>query len=158
MKKLVIPKRYKASFTPKLYWFLHHRVLLETTTEPVRERLSYIMHHKPHAERPVRLRCLKAVRHYKKLPAEVRKAFEAWRDERVLDQRLGSWYNTIMRTYSARPLQIHSAWCSSHLGRFMRKLDTAIRKNIRRLMALHRKEHPNAPVIYRKRMAELNLS
>jgi len=58
---------------PIFYWHIHHGILLEVATEPIKNRIAYINKYKPKHERELRLRLLKPVKG--KLPVEV---VEAW--------------------------------------------------------------------------------
>ncbi len=67
----------------KYYWHLHHEVLLESLTEPLKNRIKYIKEEKPEDEIKLRLRLIKPVKG--KLPSEVVeadqarvKAYQAW--------------------------------------------------------------------------------
>ena len=64
------------SFTPEPYWFLHHEMILEWTTEPVENRIEYIRDTKARLEVPVRLEALRPVKYPERLPLGV---VEAWR-------------------------------------------------------------------------------
>lgn len=44
-----------------LYWHIHHDILAELTTEPIKNRIDYITHYKPAFEVEVRLRLMKPV-------------------------------------------------------------------------------------------------
>jgi hypothetical protein len=59
---------------PTLYWNIHHEVLLETTTEPIENRIAYIKSSKRLSEQRVRLLCLVKVKAPSKLPKTVVKA------------------------------------------------------------------------------------
>ncbi len=56
----------------KLFWHLHHDVICEPATEPIRSRIEYIKTEKPKHELALRLKLLRPVRG--KLPEEVVKA------------------------------------------------------------------------------------
>ena len=46
----------------KMYWHIHHEVLMEYLTEPLKNRIEYIKTNKPEHERDIRLKLLKAVK------------------------------------------------------------------------------------------------
>ena len=54
---------------PKYYWHIHHRVLFEQATEPIKNRIAYIKAEKPECEVALRLRLLKPVKDQKRLIA-----------------------------------------------------------------------------------------
>ena len=62
----------------KIYWHIHHDVLCEPLTEPLRKRKDYIRENKPKEEVVYRLAIIKPVKG--NLPPEVDKAWAA-RDE-----------------------------------------------------------------------------
>ena len=64
----------ETTFTPELYWLLHHGRLLEWTTEPVESRIEYIKTQKPTNEIATRLRWLRPVKNPGKLPLRVLEA------------------------------------------------------------------------------------
>ena len=71
--------KYKA--TVKFAWHVHHNVLLEPLTEPLKNRIAYIKDNKPKDEIATRLRLLKPV--VGGLPTAVAEAgksrFEEWK-------------------------------------------------------------------------------
>ena len=54
---------------PKYYWHIHHGVLFEEATEPIKNRIAYINAEKPECEVALRLRLLKPVKDQKRLIA-----------------------------------------------------------------------------------------
>ena len=64
------------------FWCVHHSEICEPLTEPLANRIRYILTQKPEAERRVRLKALRPVMNraeYKKALAEYKKArAEAW--------------------------------------------------------------------------------
>jgi len=54
---------------PKYYWHIHHGVLFEQATEPIKNRIAYIKAEKAEWERSLRLRLLKPVKDQKRLIA-----------------------------------------------------------------------------------------
>jgi len=61
---------------PKLYWHIHHELLLEDAVKPVSERRDYIRRRKPEIEVPTRLKCLKPVKRPDLIPAALRKKLQ----------------------------------------------------------------------------------
>jgi len=60
----------------KYYFHIHHEVLVEALTEPLKNRIKYIKENKPKDEIELRLRLIKPVKG--KLPSEFIKADQAW--------------------------------------------------------------------------------
>jgi len=54
---------------PKYYWHIHHGVLFEQATEPIKNRIAHIKSDKPECEVALRLRLLKPVKDQKRLIA-----------------------------------------------------------------------------------------
>jgi len=76
---------------PKYYWHIHHGVLFEEATEPIKNRIAYIKAEKAEWERSLRLRLLKPVKDQKRLIAiltaykkAVATAWEAYRKATAL--------------------------------------------------------------------------
>lgn len=59
-----------------LWWCIHHRVKLQSLTEPVENRVSHIREHKPEHEVETRLRAMRPVKGA--LPVAVVKAHADW--------------------------------------------------------------------------------
>lgn len=51
----------------RIYWHIHHEILVENLTEPLKNRIAYIKKEKPKGEVKLRLKLLKKVKE-KKLP------------------------------------------------------------------------------------------
>jgi hypothetical protein len=60
---------------PIFYWHIHHDVLVEALTEPLKNRIDYIKKNKPKDEIPLRLKCIKRVKG--KLPVQFVEANKA---------------------------------------------------------------------------------
>ena len=60
----------------KFYWHIHHDILLEPLTEPLKNRIKFIKNNKSKNEIELRLKLLKPVKG--KLPDEVVKAWEIY--------------------------------------------------------------------------------
>jgi len=52
-----------------VYWHIHHGILFEEATEPIKNRIAYIKSDKPECEVALRLRLLKPVKDQKRLIA-----------------------------------------------------------------------------------------
>ena len=61
---------------PIFYWHVHHEILMEILTDPIKDRINFINNFKPTEEVGIRLRLLKLVRG--KLPREVVKTGRAY--------------------------------------------------------------------------------
>lgn len=59
----------------KFYWHIHHDILCEPLTEPLKNRIKYIKKYKPEEEQELRLKLIKPVKG--KLPKRVIKAWKA---------------------------------------------------------------------------------
>jgi len=74
----------------KFYWHIHHDILVEPLTEPLKNRIRYIKENKPENEIELRLKLLKPVKG--KLPKRVIKAEEAWnKAEEAYDKAEEAW-------------------------------------------------------------------
>ena len=120
--------------TTKLYWHIHHNVLLEETSN-IQERIDYIKAEKPEAEIPLRLKLMTPVLHPEKLPARFQKVSEdynkAWKDyyKFPASKKAEEDYDKAREAY-------HKAWGDYHKAR--KDCNTEIEK-------LHREEHPDCP-------------
>jgi len=66
--------------TLKYYWHIHHEILVEALTEPLKNRIKYIKEEKPEDEIELRLKLIKPVKG--KLPSEFVKAYQVWNKAR----------------------------------------------------------------------------
>jgi len=74
----------------KLWWNLHHDIHVESLTEPVENRIRYILTYKPAHERVARLNNLRPVLHPKRLPktlAEAGRKLAEAHHKRVVTER-----------------------------------------------------------------------
>ena len=125
----------------KFYWHIHHGVLLETATEPIKNRRTYIKDYKPEREQTLRLRLLKPVKG--KLPAAIVKAYAAW----------DKAYAAIVKAYAARnkadaarnKADAARNKADAALDKAYAALDKAIDKNMSAILKLHEKECPSCP-------------
>ena len=103
---------------PIFFWHIHHNVLLEPLTEPLKNRIAFIKIVKPKDEIELRLKLLKKIKG--KLPKEIIEAWqkcciEAWNGQKYFE----AW-------------QKHKeAW---------QKYDKTIEKYLPQLKVLHQKE------------------
>jgi hypothetical protein len=75
---------------PIFYWHLHHNVLVEALTEPLKNRIDYIKKHKPKDEISLRLKRIKRVKG--KLPIQFVEAYKAWHEaDKALDEAYKAW-------------------------------------------------------------------
>ena len=81
----------------KFYWHLHHDVLLEPLTEPLKNRIEYIKESKPKNEIELRLKLLKPVRG--KLPDEIIKVGEAYYKAQETSDKARKTYYKAWETY-----------------------------------------------------------
>ena len=59
------------------YWHVHHSILVEELTEPIKNRIKYIKKHKPEHERETRLRLMKPAKGIGPAYAEYEKITDA---------------------------------------------------------------------------------
>jgi len=86
----------------KFYWHIHHDVLLEPLTEPLKNRIKFIKENKPKDEIELRLKLLKPVRG--KLPDEIIKAGRAY-------DKAGKIYDKTLKKYSKEINELHEKEC-----------------------------------------------
>ena len=104
----------------KFYWHIHHDILLEPLTEPLKNRIKFIKENKPKDEIELRLKLLKPVKG--KLPDEVIKAGE-------VSGKVWEAYIKAGKTYI-------KAW---------EIYDKTLKKYSKEINELHEKECPNCP-------------
>jgi uncharacterized protein YdeI (YjbR/CyaY-like superfamily) len=119
--------------TKGMFWHVHHDVLLEYSHD-INERVAYIKAKKPKEEVPLRLKLMKPVRG--KLPDEVVKAYAA-RD------KANAAYD---KAYAARD-KAYAACVKAYAARDKADAarDKAIKKHMKKIEALHKKECPDCP-------------
>ena len=111
----------------KFYWHIHHEILVELLTEPLKNRIAYIKRNKPKGEIKLRLRLLRPVKG--KLSKEVVKA----------DQARDKAYQARDKAYQAWD-KAYQAWDKADQARVK-----AIEKHKDEIEALHKKECPKCP-------------
>jgi FAD/FMN-containing dehydrogenase len=126
---------YSEDGPPVFVWHLHHEVLCEPLTEPIANRIAYIVSHKPQAEVETRLRLISPVVRGK-VPAAYVKA-------RAALDKVRAAYD---KAWAARD----KAWAA--LDKAGAALDKARAAYVKAraaaqpaLEALHRTEHPDCP-------------
>jgi len=113
----------------KYYFHIHHEVLVEALTEPLKNRIKYIKENKPKDEIELRLRLIKPVKG--KLPSEFIKA----------DQARVKAYQALVKAYQARG-KANQAWDKADQA-FIKANQAwvkALKDSIPALEKLHKKE------------------
>jgi hypothetical protein len=111
----------------KFYWHIHHDVLVEPLTEPIKNRIEFIKENKPKDEVELRLKLMKPVKG--KLPKELVEAGQKWDEE---------W-----QKWDEARQKYKEAWQKSCEAR--QKYKEAGQKYDLQIIALHKKECPNCP-------------
>src|SRR3990167_9774073 len=94
----------------KYYWHLHHDILLESLTEPLKNRIAYIKEEKPKDEIKLRLKLLKPVKG--KLPAEVIKAREGYNKAREGYNKAWEGYDKALNSPTMKKLHQKECGCA----------------------------------------------
>src|SRR3990167_6015311 len=87
-------KRTKVSMKRVIfYWHIHHSILVEELTEPIKNRIEYIKKHKPEHERETRLRLMKPAKGIGLAWAEYEKITDAaWAEyKKIIDAALAEY-------------------------------------------------------------------
>ena len=132
----------------KFYWHIHHDILLEPLTQPLKNRIKYIKENKPKNEIELRLKLLKPVKG--KLPDEVIKAGEAYYKAQ---ETSGKVWEAYYKTWEASDKSWEAsvkAWevyvkareTRDEAGRAYTKI---LKKYSKEINILHKKECPNCP-------------
>ena len=95
---------------PTFYWHVHHNVLAEVATEPIRNRRKYIREHKPANEIELRLKLLKRVRG--KLPISYTRAGVAYAKTRAACDKAGAAYVKAGAAYAKAGAAYAKAWAA----------------------------------------------
>ena len=132
----------------KFYWHIHHDVLLEPLTEPLKNRIEYIKNNKSKNEIELRLKLLKPVKG--KLPDEVIKAGEAYyKAQETSDKVWEAYYKTWEASDKSwevfdKAWEVYAkAWETRDEAR--RAYDKILKKYSKEINELHEKECPNCP-------------
>ena len=125
----------------KFYWHIHHDVLVEPLTEPIKNRIEFIKENKPKGEIALRLKLLKPVKG--KLPAEVVKAREAYDKAWEALNKAGEAYDKAGEAYDKAGEALNKAREAYDKAR--EAYDKAPIKNKKAIEKLHAKECPNCP-------------
>jgi len=141
---------------PKYYWHIHHGVLFEQATEPIKNRIAYIKAEKAEWERSLRLRLLKPVKDqkrliailtaYKKAKATASEAHEkatapAWKAYEKAKATASEAY----KKATAPALEAYEKAKATALEAYKKVEATASAKRDEAINALHAKECPDCP-------------
>ena len=118
----------------KFYWHIHHDVLLEPLTQPLKNRIKFIKENKPKDEIELRLKLLKPVRG--KLPDEVVKAWEIYDEAGETSGKVWEAYYKPREAYDKTWEVYYKAW---------EVYDKTLKKYSKEIDILHKKECPNCP-------------
>ena len=132
----------------KFYWHIHHDILLEPLTEPLKNRIEYIKNNKSKNEIELRLKLLKPVKG--KLPDEVIKAGEVYyKVQETSDKSWEAYYKSWEASdksweASVKAWEVYAkAWeTRDEAGRAYTKI---LKKYSKEINELHEKECPNCP-------------
>jgi len=116
----------------KFFWHVHHDILLEPLTKPIKNRIKYIKENKPEEEVELRLKLLKPVKG--KLPDKFIKALEA--RVKAGEARVKAW-EAYVKTWKA----FDKAWEAR--VKAWEAYDKAGEDP--KIIALHKKECPDCP-------------
>ena len=122
--------------TIKYYFHIHHEILMETLTEPLKNRIKYIKDYKPEDEIELRLRLIKPVKG--KLPSEFIKAAQACdKAAQARDKAAQAW----VKAAQARD-KAYQAWVKADRAwvRADRAWDKANQDNMPAFEKLHKVE------------------
>ena len=132
----------------KFYWHIHHDVLLEPLTQPLKNRIKFIKENKPKNEIELRLKLLKPVRG--KLPDEVVKARkvyvkaqEAYYKAQEASDKVRKAHDKAWETYDKARKAYDKAWETYDKAR--EDYDKTLKKYSKEINELHEKECPNCP-------------
>jgi ABC-type transporter lipoprotein component MlaA len=120
----------------KFYFHIHHDVLLEPLTEPLKNRIKYIKETKPKDEIELRLKLLKPVKG--KLPDEVIKAGEAYVKVREAYVKAREAYDKAREAYDkaweayGKVREAYGKVCEAYLK--------TLKKHSKEINELHKKE------------------
>ena len=129
----------------KYYWHIHHGVLFEEATEPIKNRIAYIKAEKPECEVALRLRLLKPVKDQKRLIA-ILTAYEkadapAWEAyEKAIAPALEAYEKA-----KAPALEAYEKAMATASEAYEKAKATASAKRDRAINTLHAKECPDCP-------------
>ena len=118
----------------KYYWHIHHGILFEEATEPIKNRIAYIKSDKPECEVALRLRLLKPVKDQKRLIA-ILTAYE-----KVEDSALEAYEKA-----TALASEAYEKVEAPALEAYEKATALASAKRDRAINALHSKECPDCP-------------
>ena len=132
----------------KFYWHIHHDILLEPLTEPLKNRIEYIKNNKSKSEIELRLKLLKPVKG--KLPDEVIKAGEVYYKAQETSGKVWEAYYKTWKASdksweaSVKAWEVYAkVWETRDEAR--RTYDKTLKKYSKEINILHKKECPNCP-------------
>jgi hypothetical protein len=117
-------------------WHVHHEILCEMLTEPIKNRIFYIKKTKPEGEIELRLRLLKPVQHPERLPIDWQ---EAYQKRLEADQKWKEAYQKRQEADQKRQ-EAYQKWQEAY-----QKWKEADQKSRSEIEALHSEECPNCP-------------
>ena len=132
----------------KFYWHIHHDILLEPLTQPLKNRIEYIKNNKSKNEIKLRLKLLKPVRG--KLPDEVIKVGEAYYKAQETSDKARKDYYKVWET-SDKPWEAYVKTWEAYIkakearGKAREIYDKTLKKYSKEINELHEKECPNCP-------------
>ena len=132
----------------KFYWHIHHDILLEPLTEPLKNRIEYIKNNKSKNEIELRLKLLKPVKG--KLPDEVIKAGEVYyKVQETSDKSWEAYYKSWEASDKSWEASV-KAWevyvkAREAYVKAREAYDKILKKYSKEINELHEKECPNCP-------------
>src|SRR5574341_1356695 len=132
----------------EIAWHVHHQVLLEPLTEPIKNRIAYIKKHKTKREIKLRLRLLKKVKG--KLPKEIMEVFKKWEKANVEWKKANAEWekaNAEWKKANAEWEKANAEWEKAYAEweKANAERKKAVIKYADEINALHKKECPNCP-------------
>ncbi len=117
----------------KFYWHIHHGVLLEPLTEPLKNRIEYIKNDKPKEEIELRLKLIKPVKG--KLPKELIKKAQEWYKIQQKYNKVAQEYDKIKREYE---IIVKGRYSCLEYGKIVKKYYEVVNK-YRKIIAEYNK-------------------
>ena len=130
------------------YWHIHHEVLVEPLTEPLKNRIDYIKKNKPQEEVAVRLKLLKPV--VGRLPKEVISTWEAYgKALEACDKAREAYFKARDAYLKARESYLKAREAYDKVQEACDKVQEAygkaLKANMPAIEALHKKECKKCP-------------
>ena len=125
----------------KWYFHIHHDILVEPLTEPIKNRIKFIKENKPKDEIKLRLKLMKPVKG--KLPKEFIEAGQKYVEAGQKYVKAEQKYDEARQKY----VEAGQKYFEVELKYFeaRQKFDEARQKYEPQIIALHKKECPNCP-------------